>query len=266
MALDPSTAPSLTAFKLLSFDIYGTLVDWYTGISNALAPLVSRLPSTHPAKSSRETGLQAFERYEGSIKKANPGMLYSAIFVQVYHEIASEWSIVVKPGEAEAFGASIGGFPPFSDTVAAVQTLGKYYKLVPLSNVDRHSFARTLAGPLSGIRFDTYYTAEDIGSYKPDHRNFEYLLRNVEMEFGVQKEELLHVAQSIWHDHMPAKEMGLWSAWIARGNPAEQKGYEGVPEDLKGRASFQWRWPTLGDMARDVVAEFEKEGKRQKSA
>ena len=158
------------------------------------------------------------------------------------------------------FGASIGTWAAFPDTVGAIQTLGKYYKLVPLSNVDRASFTKTLDGPLKGCSFDAWYVAEDIGSYKPDHRNFEFLLGHVESEFGVAKDEILHTAVGLESDHGPAKELGLWSAWIARGTREGVRSYEGVG-DLEGKLSFQWRWATLGAMAEEVERAFAEQRK-----
>jgi 2-haloalkanoic acid dehalogenase type II len=129
--------------------------------------------------------------------------------------------------ESTAVAGSIAVWPPFPDTIAAMRKLkARGYKLVPLSNVDRASFNKTLHGPLSGLHdedpsafFDAIYTAQDIGSYKPDLRNFEYLLEHVARDLGIdlKKEQVLHVAQSLFHDHEPAKKMGLHSVWIARG-------------------------------------------------
>ena len=104
-----------------------------------------------------------------------------------------------------------------------MKRLSKYYKLVPLSNVDKASFAKTCKGPLNGVPFWRVYVAEEIGSYKPDLRNFEYLVEHAksdsqsEGEEGVEKEEICMVAQSLFHDHRPAKKMGLSSAWVSVG-------------------------------------------------
>lgn len=115
-----------------------------------------------------------------------------------------------------------------------------------------------MAGPLKDIEFDACLSAEVIGAYKPDLKNFEFLLKTVE-EMGIGKEDLLHVAQGIISDHRPAKRMGLCSAWISRDRPVEEKGYDGVGEENEGEVTYQWRWHSLGDMARDVEAAFAKE-------
>lgn len=87
----------------------------------------------------------------------------------------------------------------------ALKALKKYYKLVILSNIDNESIARTVSGPLRGVEFDAVYTAENIGSYKPDLKNFRYLVENAKKELGVEKGEILHTAQSLTHDCVPAK-------------------------------------------------------------
>ncbi|MCJ1237710.1 hypothetical protein MMC14_005697 [Varicellaria rhodocarpa] len=255
MALDSSTAPPLTKFSLLSFDIFGTLIDDQTGRFTALHPLVACLPSSHAARS-KSYCVSAFDRVENSIHHADPQLRHDKVLARIYEQLASEWGVEAKPGDAEIFARTMGEWAPFPDTVAAMQALGKHYKLVALSNVNRASFASTLAGPLAGVRFDAVYTAEDIGSYKPDLANFDYLIGNVKKDFGVEKGKLLHVAQGLGADHVPAKKMGLWSAWISRGRPGEEKGYEGIGKEFEGKLEYQWRWSSLGDMAKDVERDF----------
>ena len=258
MALDSTNAPSLASFKVLAFDIFGTLIDDRTGMSTALQPLILRLPPSHPAKSSKEHGIEAIERLELSIHHSSPTLRQNKVLEQAFQQLASEWKVEVEPGEAEAFAQSMGDWTPFPDTVAAMQVLSKHYKLIVLSNVNRATFTRTLQGPLADVRFDAVYIAEDIGSYKPDLRNFEYLLTNAKEQFGVDKENLLMVAQGLGSDHVPAKQMGMWSAWIARRRSVEEKAYEGVGEEFETKVAYQWRWPSLGDMAKDVERAFEK--------
>jgi 2-haloalkanoic acid dehalogenase type II len=253
-----STTPSLTTFHALSFDIYGTLIDWSTSLHTAFTPLLSRLPPSHPALISPTPLLTTFSLHERTYLSSHPTDLYPDVLANVYKNIAQEWNIPLPAGEASSFAAAIGHWPPFPDTVAAMQTLGKYYKLIALSNIDRSSFAKTLAGPLAEVHFDAVFTAEEIGSYKPCLRNFEFLIEGVERRFGVGKGELLHVAYGIMSDHVPAREMGLQSAWIARGRPEGERGFEGVEEEGRGRVGFGWRWGSLGEMARDAEEAFSK--------
>jgi len=119
----------------------------------------------------------------------------------------------VKDAEAAEFGGSVGRWPAFPDTAAALQYLKRHYKLVILSNVDRASFAKS--NVKLGVEFDRVLTAEEIGSYKPDVRNFEYAIR-VLGEMGVARAKILHVAQSLYHDIVPAKSLGLRTVWVNR--------------------------------------------------
>ena len=128
---------------------------------------------------------------------------------------------------------------------------GRGLRLVILSNVDRESFSKTNEGALQGFKFDAIYTAEDIGSYKPDPKNFEYLLRKVKEEFGIEKERVLMTAQSLFHDHQPANKIGLSSAWIAR-----KGGVMGVASEHQ--ANYDFKYATLGDMAEAFKKEMEQ--------
>lgn len=145
------------------------------------------------------------------------------------------------------YGSKISRYPAFADTIEAMQRLGKHFKLMPLSNVDHKSLDGSLEGPIKGVRFDAIYTAEDIGSYKPDLRNFNYLLEHIKSDFGLEKEQLCHVAQSLFHDHRPAKQMGIQSVWVDR------KGFMG--EMGKAREEdfgYQLKVDSLGELA-DIV-------------
>ncbi|EFW23191.1 hypothetical protein D8B26_006700 [Coccidioides posadasii str. Silveira] len=263
----------LTSFRLLSFDIYGTLVDWETGIHEALKPLVSRLPDNHPLRSDHLALGKAFGKHERGLQTTQPRLTYDHVLKTAYEQLAKELHVVPQGNDAEhlldeeacMFAASIATWPPFPDTVDAMRRLKKRFKLVPVSNVDRASFEKTLHGPLDGVHrdlmaggpfFDAIYTAQDIGSYKPDLRNFEYLISHVKEEFGVEKEDILHVAQSLHHDHEPAKKIGLSSAWIARGDGG-QSGMGGeVKEYIQtGRVAFGWQFRSLAELADAVDRE-----------
>ncbi|KAI0902509.1 haloacid dehalogenase [Annulohypoxylon nitens] len=195
----------LLDFRVLSFDVYGTLIDWETGMVTALQPLLDK----------------------------NGASFSKQKFLEVIHE-------------SREFGDSVGHWPAFPDTVDALRRLSKHYKLVVLSNVDRESFSQTNAGPLQGVPFDLILTAQDIGSYKPDPRNFAYMLSKVKEEFGVEKEQVLQTAQSQFHDHHPAKEAGIRSCWIVR---------PGACMGNREKEVFDWRFDTLGAMADAVEAE-----------
>lgn len=152
--------------RLLSFDIYGTLIDWESGIYSGLqsSPLGPYLPST------RHETLQQFENLERDQQKSRPTQRQGDVNAEVVRRYARQLGLVLdRLSEQEVdeaavkFGASIGSWAAFPDTVDAIVRLGKRFKLVPLTNVDRDNFGRTLSGPLKGCRFDAAYTAEDIG-------------------------------------------------------------------------------------------------------
>jgi 2-haloalkanoic acid dehalogenase type II len=196
-------------FKVLSFDCYGTLIDWETGILAALRPLVGRTG----VALDNDAVLAAFAAHESGQQAATPDMPYAELLSHVHAQLAGSWNAADDPAENARFGASVGDWPAFPDTVAALAMLQKHHRLVILSNVDRASFQRTQQR--LGVTFDAVHTAQDIGSYKPDLRNFTFLLERLAAD-GLQKSDLLHVAQSLFHDHAPANVLGIASAWIDR--------------------------------------------------
>ncbi|KAK2742713.1 hypothetical protein FQN57_005168 [Myotisia sp. PD_48] len=264
---------SLKSFRLLSFDIYGTLIDWEAGILSSLQPLVDRLDDSHPLKSNLIALGAEFNKHEREIQGNTPGLSYNLVLKECYKRFAKAVGATptsvhggtsseqLLEDEGTAFAENSGSWPAFTDTVAAMRRLkSKGYKLVPLSNIDRVSFSKTLNGPLAGLHdgmaadqpfFDAVYTAQDIGSYKPDLANFEYLISHVKVEFGVDKDDILHVAQSLHHDHEPAKKMGLHSAWIARG----EGGVTGMGGDVAeyvgktDKVAFGWKFDDLKALA-----------------
>ena len=244
----PSDSHSLTDFKLLSFDCFGTLVDWESGIHAELGPLIGRLPSNYPLKSDRNGMIKEFNRHEVALCQSRPRMKYDELLMQAYFDLAASLSLPQPPEtEAKSLGASVSRWPAFPDTVEALNRLKKYYKLVVLSNVDNQSFSNVLCGPLKDVKFDAVYTAEDIGSYKPDLYNFHYLLKRVKAELGAEKEQVLHTAHGLKSDHVPAKEMEMASAWIARGDGAGGPGAQS--EMVQTDVTFTWHFDTMGEMA-----------------
>lgn len=199
----------LSNFDVLSFDCYGTLIDWETGILQALAPSLERQGAVRDP----ETILAAFARLESAQEAETPSLRYSEVLARVHRRLADELGLKSTPEEDAAFGASIPQWPPFPDSPDALRSLHRHYRLVILSNVDRASFRAT--EERLGVRFDDVFTAEDIGSYKPDPANFEYLVRELARR-GVARERILHTAQSLFHDHVPAQRLGLATAWIDR--------------------------------------------------
>jgi 2-haloalkanoic acid dehalogenase type II len=200
---------SLADFTTLTFDCYGTLIDWETGIAAALAPLVARAGvSADP-----DQVLTAFAAAEVAQQAETPAMPYAQVLAAVHARLARGWGVPPDPQADARFGASVPDWPEFPDTPAALAYLKQHFRLVVLSNVDHASFQGSQ--PRLGVTFDAVHTAQDIGSYKPDPRNFRYLLDRL-AEQGTMPAGVLHVAQSLFHDHAPANAAGLRSAWIDR--------------------------------------------------
>lgn len=229
----------LSDFSALSFDCYGTLIDWESGIVIALAPLLSRAAIDLP----RDAILEAFARFEVRQQEATPDMLYAELLAHVHTQLAAEWQVPADPVEDAAFGQSIAAWPAFPDTVEALRYLKQHFRLIILSNVDRTSFSAS--NDRLGVTFDSIYTAQDIGSYKPDPRNFEYLVDHVTRQ-SIPREKLLHVAQSLFHDHVPAQAIGLATAWIDRRHAA---GGWGATAPVASDVRYDFRFTSLGALA-----------------
>lgn len=227
----------LSDYRLLSFDVYGTLVNWEAGILSALEPALSKAD----VKYTPEQILTVYQALESSQQTITPDMPYSQLLATIYPLLAQNLKLPIATEEdCRRFGDSVGHWPAFSDTVDALRRLSKHYKLVVLSNVDRDSFAKTNAGSLDNFPFDMIITAQDIGSYKPNVRNFVYMLEAVKKEFGIERDQVLQTAQSQFHDHHPAKKVGLKTAWIVR---------PGAIMGNLGEEVYDWKFNTLGEMA-----------------
>ncbi|MGH7092059.1 MAG: haloacid dehalogenase type II [Stellaceae bacterium] len=229
----------LSDFNVLSFDCYGTLIDWESGIWAALQPLVARADDGRE----REAALIRFAHHETVQEKETPGLVYSELLARVHARLAAEWGAAPDAAADRAFGGSVGDWSAFPDSAAALAYLKRFYKLVILSNVDRVSFARS--NLRLGVAFDAICTAEEIGSYKPDPANFRYLVARI-VELGHRPAELLHVAQSLYHDHAPANAARLASAWIDRR--ADAPGWGATPQP-EAAAHYDFRFPSLAELA-----------------
>jgi len=230
----------LVDFKVLSFDCYGTLIDWETGIIEALRPLLAR---SGKASLGRDQVLEAFARLEAAQEAETPSMIYSELLGVVHTRMANQWNTEPIAEESEAFGHSIPNWPAFADSPEALQYFKQHYTLVILSNVDRESFKRSNAR--LRVDFDYIFTAQDIGSYKPDLRNFKYMIQRLQ-EAGHQKNEILHTAESLFHDHVPANQVGLASAWIHRRH--SQRGF-GATHPPGGMPKYNFRFASMKEMA-----------------
>lgn len=196
-------------FKALTFDCYGTLIDWEEGIGSRLASWAGE----NGLQLDREELLATFGRIEPRIEEEHPSEPYRLILRRVFAALADELHQPVSQEELDAFAGSVGDWPPFPDSAAALAQLKTRFHLVVVSNVDRASFAGS--DEKLGAPFSAVVTAEEVGAYKPDPRMFHRAFA-VLRSLGVERDEILHVAQSLFHDHVPAQALGLSTVWVDR--------------------------------------------------
>lgn len=190
-------------YRLISFDCYGTLIDWETGLLNALR---AALPSLDL---SEDEFLAKFAEMEPQIQ-ANGYKTYREVLREVLFSFANRCG--KGPLDPDALANSIPGWNPFPETISALRRLKAEYRLAVLSNIDNDLFAAT-ARRLA-VSFDHVITAEDVGAYKPNLRNFEMLLQRTGMTPG----EIIHVGESLFHDIAPARALGIKTVWVNRSN------------------------------------------------
>ncbi len=226
---------NLGDYDALSFDCYGTLIDWETGIASVLVPWA------------REAGLDltdeellvAYAANEENAERANPTALYPTILAESFRRVGASLGVEVSDEWADKLGGSVPSWPAFPDSHDALVSLGERYKLIIVSNVHREGFAGS--NSRLGVAFDKIITAEDVGAYKPAANHFEAL--DVALaELNVRRDRLLHVAQSLYHDHVPAKRHGLASVWINRRH--NRPGWGATPQPTE-EFSYALEFPTM---------------------
>lgn len=232
-----------TRFQAITFDCYGTLIDWERGLLDALRPFMERARAAGRAAIENSTLLERYAAHEGEAEKP-PYRSYREVQRFALAGLAQDFGFEVKPGEEDAISESIANWPAFSDTAGAMRELQKRYKLCVCSNVDRDLFATS--APKLGVTLDALVTAEDVRSYKPQPGHFERAPRAL----GVARERILHVAQSLYHDIRPAREMGYATVWVNR-----QRGRWGatLPVAL-GEAKPDLEVPDLATLAEMATA------------
>ncbi|OHZ03477.1 haloacid dehalogenase type II [Salinicola sp. MIT1003] len=229
----------LTDFTTLTFDVYGTLIDWESGIVAGLQPLLQR----SELGLNRDQVLEAHARHESTQQRYTPHLQYRLLLAVVYKRLAEEWGVSVSHDECLAYGDFVKQWPAFADTAEALAYLKQHYKLVVLSNVDNESFAYSQRK--LGVEFDAVYTAEDIGSYKPSPRNFDYMLEKLG-ERGIDKSQILHTAESMFHDHQPANRHDLANCWIYRRHDKQGFGATMNPGDMP---TVDFRFNSMAELA-----------------
>jgi len=196
--------------EILSFDCYGTLIDWETGLLSALAPVLAR----HGRSVPDEELLETFATLEVGAEQS-PYRAYEVVLREVVEGLGRRFGFAPDEAERGVLAASLGDWPAFPDTRDALLALKTRYRLAIISNIDDDLFARTAR--VLGVEFDWVVTARQVGSYKPSLENFRQSLAR----FGAPSDKVLHVAQSLYHDIAPAKSLGLSTVWVnrRRGRP-----------------------------------------------
>jgi putative hydrolase of the HAD superfamily len=241
-----TTDLDLTTFKALSFDCYGTLIDWEAGLGAVLAPWA------------REQGLEltdaelllAYGDSEAAVQKETPATLYPDVLANAFRRAGEGLGRPVSDEWAKRMGGSVPDWPAFPDSADALARLAEHYQLIILSNVHREGFAgsnQRLHGDFAAI-----ITAEDVGAYKPAENHFRALDATLP-ELGVARAELLHVAQSLFHDHIPAKREGLPSVWINRQH--DRDGWGATPEP-SGAWTYDLEFTSMAAFAAAVDQAF----------
>lgn len=195
---------NMDSVRLITFDCYGTLIDWETGMLNAMRPLFG---GGDPARD-----FELLEMY-GEVElelESGPYMPYLRVLSAAVQEMGSRLDRKISREDGDRFAESLVTWEPFPDTVAALQRLATRFRLGIISNTDDALFAETKKK--LGVPFDPIITAQQVKSYKPAHRNFEEVLRRA----GLPKDEVLHAGQSVLHDVIPATELGLRTVWVNR--------------------------------------------------
>jgi 2-haloacid dehalogenase len=192
-------------FDVLTFDCYGTLIDWEAGILAGL-----RVPLTaHGVDAQDDPVLEAFARHEAEVE-AGPYRPYREVLGEVLEAMLGHFGKQATLEERATFGGSVVDWPTFPDSVAALARLHERFKLGVITNCDDDLF--TASEAKLGLKFDWLVTAQQAKRYKPNPRGFELMFERV----GLPPARILHVAQSLFHDHVPAKRLGLSTVWVDR--------------------------------------------------
>jgi 2-haloacid dehalogenase len=240
---------NLSEFEALSFDCYGTLIDWETGIGR----LLLAWSQEHGLELDQERLLALYAGHEARLEMNTPALLYPEVLARAFTALGEELNTPVAPTWARRLASSVPDWPAFPDSREALITLSEHYKLIILSNVDRAGFIGS-NGHL-GVTFDHVLTAEDIGSYKPSPKNFE-ALDQLRIRAGIAEGRLLHVAQSLFHDHVPAKAQGLRTVWIDRRH--DLPGWGATPEPRR-TVRPDLTFPDMASFARAAVESARKQ-------
>ncbi len=207
-------------YKVLTFDCYGTLIDWEKGLLEALRPILA----LHQIKKSDKEILETYASIEHHTEEEYKS--YKEVLREIVNAFGKRLGFTATPSEMDSLPRSIQKWTPFEDTVSALETLKKHYKLAVISNIDNDLFA--FSAKHLQVPFDWITTAEECKSYKPSTKNFTVALGKLPFS----QDQVLHVAQSLFHDIVPAKSLGLSTVWVNR-----RKGKEGFGATVPAHAT-----------------------------
>jgi 2-haloacid dehalogenase len=234
--MENGTVLDFNDYSYLSFDCYGTLIDWERGILNAMRPVLE----AHDISQSDDEILELFGELEADAERGDYRS-YREVLATVADGFGTRLDFALSDAERAAFADSVGDWPAFPDSPEALQALARHYKLAILSNIDDALFA--LSAKRLGVAFDEVVTAQQVGSYKPNQRNFERLIERL----GIPQDRILHVAQSLFHDIEPANAVGLTTVWVNRRH--DRPGFGATPP---ASATPALEVPDLATLARLV--------------
>ncbi len=226
-------------FEIITFDCYGTLINWEEGIFRALRPILA----AHSKKIDDPTLLRLYGDFELQAEQP-PFHIYRDVLASVVRQFGQELGFDPTPAESRSLPESVPTWKPWPDTVAALTQLKTKYRLAILSNIDDDLFAATR--PQLGVAFDEVITAQQAQAYKPSLKLFELALSRI----NAPAHRVLHVGQSIYHDVIPAQSLGLATVWINR--PSARPGVGAVKSaDAKPDLTFT----TLAELAAAAIQE-----------
>jgi 2-haloacid dehalogenase len=199
------TFMDFSQFSTISFDCYGTLIDWESGI----LPVLRAILADHGHHPSDAVILELYGEFEGAAESGRY-QRYRDVLQSVVRGFASHFHFEVTSAEVHSLHESVRTWLPFADTVGGLRQLKRRYKLVVISNIDDDLFAETQKH--LQVEFDGVITAEQARSYKPSVNNFQIAIRKL----GISPDRLLHAAQSVYHDVVPARSLGISTVWVNR--------------------------------------------------
>ena len=235
----------LRDFNTLTFDVVGTLIDFEAGILGWFRPALER----YGVSKTDEEILTSFAAVEDKYQRETPEKPFTEMLPLISRGMASGWGVRFSDTDTESFRDSIRSWPPFPDTVEALDELGRRYRLVAVTNADAWALGHMSAN--MGDPFQERVTCDEVGVNKPSPRVFEYVLDKLATA-GVEKKDILHTAQSQYHDIVPASALGFATMWIERRSGNGGFGATPGPERI---VTPTFHAASMADFARQVREE-----------